>query len=129
MPVTRIDQAALGRILVGPSGAVAADLLRRAIRVESRAKQLCPVDTGRLRSSITHELVKSGGGVMLARIGTNVSYARDVHEGTRPHVIRPRSARVLRFPAGGRIVYTAYVNHPGTRGRPFLRDALPAAAG
>lgn len=38
---------------------------------------------------------------------------------TRPHVIRPRSARVLAFPSGagggGKIVFARRVNHPGTR--------------
>lgn len=124
MPVTRVDL----RSLTGPQGDVARDLARRAIRVESRAKRLCPVDTGRLRASITWEIVRSSGGVYVARVGTNVKYARAVHDGTRPHVIEPRQATVLRFPANGGIVYARRVNHPGTRGIPFLRDALPAAA-
>jgi hypothetical protein len=48
------------------------------------------------------------------------------HEGTRPHVIRPRRRKALRFlssRAGG-IVFARRVFHPGTRANPFLRDAL-----
>ena len=38
-------------------------------------------------------------------------------QGTRRHSIRPRRKRFLRFSAGGRIVYTKHVNHPGTKPR------------
>lgn len=39
------------------------------------------------------------------------------NEGTKPHIIRPRFASVLRFVArGGNVVYTTLVNHPGTQG-------------
>lgn len=39
------------------------------------------------------------------------------NEGTKPHVIRPRFASILRFVArSGDIVFTTLVNHPGTAG-------------
>lgn len=41
------------------------------------AKKLCPVDTGRLRSSITHEVEGTTG-----RVGSNVEYARAVEMGS-----------------------------------------------
>ena len=44
--------------------------------VERDAKKLCPVDTGRLRSSITHEIEG-----MTGYVGTNVEYARAVELG------------------------------------------------
>lgn len=55
-----------------------------------------------------------------AVVGTNVIYARIQNEGgrTRPHVIRPRNKKALRF--NGR--YAKKVNHPGSDipARPFL---------
>lgn len=45
---------------------------------EGAAKRLCPVDTGRLRNSITHAFVTDKEIV----VGTNVEYAVYVHEGT-----------------------------------------------
>lgn len=122
MPVTRVDLSSL----TGPHGDIARDLAKRAIRVESRAKQLCPVDTGRLRASITWELVRSSGGVFVARIGTNVDYAMVVHEGRRAVEMPP--GRVMRFPSRktGQIVYTRRTR--AVAGVPFLRNALPAAA-
>lgn len=41
-------------------------------KAETYAKKLCPVDTGRLRSSITHQLASDGASVV---VGSNVEYA------------------------------------------------------
>jgi HK97 gp10 family phage protein len=52
---------------------------------ERYAKQVTPVDTGRLRTSIGYEM-----GNMEARVGThNVKYATFVHEGTSKMRARP----------------------------------------
>lgn len=48
------------------------------IQAESDAARICPVDTGRLRNSITHTI---DGDEQMAVIGTNVEYALFVHEG------------------------------------------------
>ena len=48
---------------------------------ESYAKRLCPVDTGRLRNSITHQ--REGTSAVV--IGTNVEYAPFVELGTIRH--------------------------------------------
>lgn len=47
------------------------------LHAESLAKKSCPVDTGRLRNSITHSLNKGDKSVS---IGTNVEYAIYVEE-------------------------------------------------
>ena len=73
---------ALVALLASPEGPVGRDLARRAIRVESAAKNLAPVDTGRLRSSITWALGRDGGG-LYAAVGTNVFYAPFQELGTR----------------------------------------------
>ena len=75
------DQAALGRLFTSEQGEVAKELTRRAIKVEAAAKRLCPVDTGRLRSSITWQLQQDARGLM-AVVGTNVDYAPHVEFGT-----------------------------------------------
>lgn len=90
----------------------------------NRAKVLAPVDTGRLRASIRIESRRLLSLRSVYTIGSDVSYAAYVHDGTRPHQIRPRNAKALRFVIGGRVVYARVVNHPGTRARPFLDRAL-----
>lgn len=87
-----------------------------------------PVDTGRLRASIRIESRRTLTLRSVYTIGSDVEYAKYVNDGTRPHIIRPRRARALRFRVGGRIVYAAVVHHPGTRARPFLDDALRQVA-
>lgn len=93
-----VDQAALDRLLTGPDGPVAKDLQRRALRVETAAKRACPVDTGRLRSSITQRLANDAQG-LLAVIGTNVTYAPYVELGTRRMAPQPYLRPALRAAA------------------------------
>lgn len=57
------------------------ELTRLAIEVRNEAVTLAPVDTGRLRSSIAYELAPQGQD-LIARIGTNVQYAKSVEFGT-----------------------------------------------
>lgn len=54
-------------------------------KAESYAKKLCPVDTGRLRNSITHQQYDESTEV----IGTNVEYAPYVELGTTRMGARP----------------------------------------
>lgn len=75
------NQGALDDLLRGENGAIAKDLERRAVRVEAAAKRQCPVDTGRLRASITHALDQDGQG-LLAVVGSDVEYAAYVELGT-----------------------------------------------
>ena len=54
---------------------------------EGYAKRLCPVDTGRLRNSITHAIF--GGSEPYVIIGTNVEYAEAVEYGTSRQKAQP----------------------------------------
>ena len=134
-----VHQDRVEYLLRSPTGPVARDLLKRGLKVESRAKLLLAggggrpkrIDTARLRSSI-RTVPGQDNGAPVVRIGTAVHYARWVHSGTgiygplhRP--IRPTRARFLRFrPKGStRFVYARSVK--GMRGNAFLADALSAA--
>jgi hypothetical protein len=119
------------RELIAPSGPVERDLHRRVQNVVNEAKRLAPVYKGVLRSSITGVVERDGDG-LVGRVGSNLRYAIFVHEGTgvygpRRRPIRPRQARRLVFQnRAGRTVFARQVS--GVPARPFLRDALPAAA-
>lgn len=127
MARVRLDRTDLNRAIRGASRR---ELEATARQVMNRAKILAPVDTGRLRASIRIESRRLLTLRSVYTIGSDVSYAPMVHDGTRPHQIRPRSpGGVLRFRVGGRVVYAKVVNHPGTRARPFLDDALRQVAG
>jgi len=64
------------------------DLQRFAIDVQNRARELCPVDTGRLRSSIQHKPGRDQQGPFVD-VGTNVEYAGYVEFGTRFQKAQP----------------------------------------
>ncbi len=148
------DQGAATAILLGQGGVVANDLERRGRLVESKAKELCPVDNGTLRASITTTVEHTGGDVTVL-VGSPLNYALYRHEGTgiygpRGTPIVPVHATVLRWPTRGtsssrasripgrgRIrsrsqAATGYAfarSVKGTPGVKYLLDALPAAAG
>lgn len=66
-------------VLEAMDAAIGRALEAIGIEAEGDAKELCPVDTGRLRNSITHTIDADDN---TAVIGTNVEYAIPVHEGT-----------------------------------------------
>lgn len=68
-----------GEFRSGMEAALATALEEIGLVAEGYAKSACPVDTGRLRNSITH-IVDEGG--KCAVIGTNVEYAAYVELGT-----------------------------------------------
>lgn len=101
----KFTEAGLKRALNSPTGGLVRDTYRRTKNVENEAKRLAPVDTGRLRSSITGE-VRHRGGLVYGRVGTRVRYARYVHNGTgiygSHHAwIVPKKGKFLVFKAKG----------------------------
>lgn len=66
--------------------AVAAALEEMGLACEGYAKVACPVDTGRLRNSITHMTKPSDNAVY---VGTNVEYGPCVELGTVHMAARP----------------------------------------
>lgn len=88
-----------------------------------------PVRTGRLRAGNTGEVDGATAFRCEGRMVNATAYALDVHQGTPPHRIEPVRAQALRFEVAGEVVFAAYVNHPGTRARPFLAEgAIESAA-
>jgi HK97 gp10 family phage protein len=121
---TRQFETGLRRALGRQSDDVRRALVQTGVDVQNKAREHCPVDTGRLRSSIVHRIDGSGR-VTGITVGTNVSYAADVEYGTAPHVILPKNKKALYWPGAAHPV--SRVNHPGTRPRPFMRPALDLA--
>jgi hypothetical protein len=137
---TRVDARYLGhnpdrrvvRDLVGGRGrgGVDRDLDARSRRVLAAARTYVRVRTGTLLTSIRRE---EGIGALgryidiVAGVPGLTTYLGYEHDGTSPHIIRPRRRKALRFIAGGRVVFATQVRHPGTQGSHFLTRALDAA--
>ncbi|MDO4610968.1 hypothetical protein [Corynebacterium sp.] len=124
-----IDSGALRSFLVGPSGE-AVKIVQRAQRAtEASAKVRSPVDTGFLRASHHGGGLRTHGMTVTGEVEARAEYAEAVHEGTRPHVIRPRRARALAWQGPSGMVFARSVRYPGSRPRPWLLNAARDGAG
>lgn len=127
-----IDHSQMQAVLTG-SQSKPVVLMRKVQReVLNQARINAPVDTGQLRASHKAEpVVVSGGKVTTSISATGSSkqqYALAVHEGTKPHVIVPRRKKVLSWKGSEGRVFAARVNHPGTKPRPWLLNAVKQVA-
>lgn len=89
--------------------------------VESTAKELVPVDSGTLRTSIASEVQQIATNVVKGFVGSNVPYADDVEFGTSSHTI---TGDPLAWEEGGETHFATSVDHPGTEAQPYLRPAI-----
>jgi len=94
-------------------------------QIEREAKDRAPVDTGRLRSSITTNVFDRGDEI-LVKVGTNVEYAPALEFGTGPYIIEADDAEALQWtdPETGEPVFATSVEHPGIEPQPFLLPAV-----
>lgn len=116
-------EPALRKLLKSPDGAVGRHLRKKGKLVELAAKRQVGVRTGALRSSIhmRHGRDVRGQYVM---VGSKLPYAKMHHEGTKPHMIFPNKAPILRFTKRGQVIYAHAVAHPGTKANKYLTDNL-----
>lgn len=91
-----------------------------ALMVESSAKELAPVDEGRLRSSINSQARRVSEAMFEAHIGTNLSYAPYVEEGRGS--ITASGDGVLHFFVDGEEVFAKSVGPAPAQ--PFLAPAV-----
>ena len=124
--VTGIPQLRARIEAIKPNRGLMAKIALSAVREQ---KLLAPRKTGNLGRSIHL------GAVTPTRAETVASadYAIYVERGTRPHVIRPRNRKALRWAAdsgsarlsgsprtGGRVRFARRVQHPGSKAKPFM---------
>lgn len=127
-----IDRSQMGAVLTGPQSKPVVLVQRAQRQVLNQAKINAPVDTGQLRASHKAEPVVVSGDTVRTSISATGSakqeYALMVHEGTGPHIIRPRRKKVLSWKGPQGRVFAQQVHHPGTKPRPWLRKALEQVA-
>lgn len=98
-----------------------ATIAAKMAHVSAKTTRMFNDRTGGLRQSI-----KQGSfvGYPSTFVAAYASHARFVNDGTRPHEIRARNARALRFVMNGSVMFRARVMHPGTAPRPFMMAAF-----
>ena len=77
-------QAKLKHINTETHAELKKEITKASLNVQREAKKICPVDTGRLRSSITVERND-----LVAEVGSNVKYAPYVEFGTKRQRAQP----------------------------------------
>lgn len=90
-------------------------------------KRTAPVgETAELRRKTGVEIVSASSNRIVSAAVIDVDYGEWVVQGTRPHVIRAKHARALRFhwPKAGGVVFFAKVQHPGTEPNPFFSQVI-----
>jgi phage gpG-like protein len=122
--------------------AIDAGLEAIGIVVEGQAVELAPIDSGRLKGSITYATKRGGdkpkavkdytpkdedgvqhdGSENTVVIGTSVEYAVYVEFGSGPHEIVPKDKKALFWKGAKHPVKR--VRHPGTPAQPFLRRSI-----
>lgn len=114
-----------------PNGPVYRRWLQIMARIDATAKRklsndMVHVRTGNLRSSQQMPVVVLVGSRIIGSAVNRATYAAAVHEGTVAHDIFPRKADgfLTGWTYNSAPVFTPVVHHPGTAGRPWLRDSL-----
>ena len=100
------------------SEAIKKALTKSALLVEADAKINCPVDTGLLRSSITHNVYND-----YAEVGTNYSYAPYIEHGTG---LFAEAGNGRQTPWSYQDADGQWYTTIGQQPQPFLRPALDA---
>lgn len=101
---------------IGP--ALARATLQCATVLTAAAKREAPIATGRLRRSIAYQVAGDARYV----VAPHTDYAVPVHEGSRPHEIRPRRGRALFWKGAAHPVKV--VNHSGSQANKFMTRAV-----
>ena len=117
-------ETAMQRLERGQDGPVGRYLIRQGRLIEAAARRQVGVRTGALRASIHLRHYADPRG-QYVRIGSDLSYARLHHEGSKPHLIVPKQkGGLLKFQTKGQTVFTHMVRHPGTRPNRYLTDNM-----
>lgn len=124
MPVIFIEnRVGMDNLLYSGNGAVGKHLRQRGNRLVLAAKRQVGVRTGALRASIHMRHMRDSRGQYIM-VGSNLHYARVHHDGSKPHIIRPNKAKMLRFESKGQQIFAHLVKHPGTPANRYLTDNL-----
>ena len=99
-------------------------LIQSANQILAEMEAKVPVKTGNLRTSLGVKVESSR--VIIGPDERQAPYGGYVEFGTGPHVIRPKTKKVLSFVVNGKRVFATKVNHPGTKAQPYVRPAFDA---
>lgn len=117
-----------------PHEGVMYDLRYRLFLIGGMAKGRVQVDTGFTLTTIREVLNRNVkrypyGDIIAGKPGARAAKRRAtvpviLDQGSKPHVIRAKHRKSLRFVVNGKVFFRRSVMHPGTRGSGFLTKSL-----
>lgn len=100
-------------------------------RAAVRLKVLLDISEPPQRSGQLHksQSIKVGGSSFMPAliVEYKAPQANYTDEGTRPHEIVAKRAKVLRFKVGGKVIYRKRVSHPGNKPTRWFRKTVTQA--
>lgn len=96
-------------------------LFRVGSETVNEAKKISPYKTGNLKKDI--QVISVNDKSVTIGNTTLAPYAKFVHYGTKPHIIKVKKAKALANKKSG-LVFGKKVNHPGTKANPYLKNAF-----
>lgn len=115
----KVDRESIAAVATQYSEPLVVNMCRK---VMNQATIDCPVDTGILRGSHGMKVRKLKTKIV-GTVFNRAKYAAAVHDGTKPHTIRARKKKSLKFSSGGETIFVKSVRHPGAKARPWLKNA------
>ena len=95
------------------------------VAVESKTTHEYTDRSGVLTNSImADEVMGSFGADLSVAVGAGAPYGTSIEFGAKPHKIKPKFRKALRWPVEGGFAFAGEVNHPGNRAYSFLSNAL-----
>lgn len=78
---------------------------------------------GALAASLGRGVRKIAGGYSVVSSNARAPHNIFVHFGTRPHTIKPKNKKSLRWTSGNNFAFAKQIRHPGYKGDPFMYRA------
>lgn len=99
-------------------------IIGKEIQKEARLNHKYTTRSGNLDRSVSYRTEPNAKGLTMFLNRGVAPYGAAVHDGSRPHTIRPKTKKAL---SNGTELFGKRVNHPGTTADPFLLDAVKNA--
>jgi hypothetical protein len=96
-----------------------------AADMKTRYRRASPYKSGDTQESVDVINFTATGSTLTCTAVATTPQAEWTDKGTRPHDIRPRNKKALRFKVGGRTVFAKVVHHPGNDGTRWFSNTGP----
>ena len=96
---------------------------KTAFKIEGEAKRNAPVNKGSGGGTLRQSISSRMTGKATAVVQSKAKYSVYVDQGTRPHIIRAKRARVLANKRTGQF-FGKIVHHPGTKATNYFSNSV-----